>query len=261
MCQNESQSQRFIACRTDDQTTVGRDGFANYVVSTPSERPANARAACGVTWIPWGPQAGGVLIYRNMLPNPTFAQAIQRVPEQGKERAVMGDYFPRSRYYAGRAAFEKLGCKQLRRSNPVANKRCRDRTPPRSSIRHSAPEAAARGRFSGRSIDFGCHGGAHKRSRAGRVKQVLVTIDRRGHVCHWSTTTTPTEVRHTYCLAWQADLGRRRLDGKVPWRLRVPKFRRRFPPGRYVARVYATDAAGNTETKVRPTNRAYFRVR
>ena len=114
LCQNESQSQRFIACKTDDQTTLARDGYANFVVSTPSQRPANARAKCGVTWIPWGPQAGGVLIYRHMLPNPAFARAIQRVPAQGREKAVMGAYFPRSRYYADRQAFEKLGCRQLR---------------------------------------------------------------------------------------------------------------------------------------------------
>jgi hypothetical protein len=43
---------------------------------------------------------------------------------------VMGDYFPVSRYYAGKAAFEKLGCKQLRESNPVVRSVCRDRTPP-----------------------------------------------------------------------------------------------------------------------------------
>src|SRR5919202_1479929 len=111
-----------------------------------------------------------------MLPNPAFPQAIQRVPEQGKEAATMGSYFPRSRYYADRAAFEKLGCKPLRRSNPVAKKTCRDRTPPRSSIRHSAPEAAARGRFTGRAFDPGCRGGPHECSRAGRVKSVFVEL-------------------------------------------------------------------------------------
>lgn len=251
MCQNESQSQRFIACKTDDQTTVGRGGFANFVVSTPDQRPANARPACGVTWIPWGPQAGGVLIYRHMLPNPTFGQAIQRVPAQGKEAAVMGSYFPRSRYYADRAAFEKLGCKQLRRSNPVAKKRCRDTEPPRSSIRHSAPEQAARGRFTGRAIDFGCAGGKHERSRAGRVKSVWVYIAKRGVIVKCANDSGP------HCGEHRATLGKPRDDGKVPWRLRL----RPFPRGRYTAYVGAVDAAGNTETKVRRTNRAYFRVR
>jgi hypothetical protein len=102
MCQNDAQTQRFIACATDDQTRINRDRFMNYVVSVPGQRPSNARAACGMTWLPWGPQAGGVLIYRHMLPDPGFAQAVHRVPAQGKEKAVMGDYFPASRYYAER---------------------------------------------------------------------------------------------------------------------------------------------------------------
>jgi hypothetical protein len=249
MCQNESQSQRFIACKTDDQTTVGRGGFANFVVSTPDERPANARPACGVTWIPWGPQAGGVLIYRHMLPNPAFGQAIQRVPAQGKEAAVMGSYFPRSRYYTDRAAFEKLGCRQLRGSNPVAKKRCRDREPPRSSIRHSAPEAAARGRFTGRAFDAGCHGGKHERSRAGKVRAVYVEFAAHG-VISKCTNDDP-------CEGFRATLGKRRLDGKVPWHLRV----RDLPPGHYTAYVHAVDVAGNRETKVRRSNRASFTVR
>jgi hypothetical protein len=160
----------------------------------------------------------------------------------------MGQYFPRSRYYADRSAFEKLGCKQLRDANPVAKKRCRDRMPPRTSIRHSAPEAAARGRFTGRSIDFGCKGGPRKRPRAGRVKAVYVVLTRRGEPpCH-ECSRLPGH---------RAKLSKPRADGKVAWRLRVRGLAR----GHYRARVYAVDAAGNRETKVRRTNRASFTVR
>jgi hypothetical protein len=260
LCQNESQSQRFIACKTDDQTTVGRDGFVNYVVSTPGERPANAVPKCGVTWIPWGPQAGGVLIYRHMLPNPSFKQAIQRVPEQGTEKAVMGDYFPSSRYYADRAAFEKLGCKQLRGSNPVAKKRCRDTSPPRSSISNEHPRAARRGRFFGRAIDFGCRGGARERSRRGSVSDVWVDIHKKGYRCLYKFAAHEASTKDI-CLLRRAKLGRRRpIDGKVPWHLHIRHLRDRLEPGRYVARVYAVDSAGNYETRLRPTNRAPFRV-
>jgi hypothetical protein len=45
-----------------------------------------------------------------MLPTPSFGQAIQRVPERGKEAAAMGDYYPASKYYADKSAVEKLGC-------------------------------------------------------------------------------------------------------------------------------------------------------
>jgi hypothetical protein len=241
LCQNESQSQRFIACATDDQTSVGRDGFMNYVVSTPSERPANARPKCGVTWIPWGPQAGGVLIYRHMLPNPSFAHAIQRVPEQGKEKQVMGDYLPVSRYYAGRAAFEKLGCKQLRGSNPVAHAVCRDRTAPRSSISDEDQELAESGRFSGRSIDRGCRGGPHAASRAGRVAAVFVSVERGGRRVAYG----------------RARLGRPDARGKVPWTVDL----KQLGEGSYVATVFARDAAGNLERPSRPSNRFAFTVR
>jgi hypothetical protein len=260
LCQNESQSQRFIACKTDDQTTVNRDGFMNYVVSTPAERPANARPECGVTWIPWGPQAGGVLIYRHMLPDPSFAQAIQRVPEQGKERQVMGDYFPLSRYYADRAAFEKLGCAQLRASNPVAAKRCRDRRPPRSSIRHTRMGEARRGRFSGRSIDFGCKGGPHAASSGG-VAKVLVSIARvRRAGCRFAARSgrlgdsRPCRKRRFI----RAKTGPSRRAGKTFWSLRL---RHRLPAGRYRVIVRARDAAGNRERRVRHFNELRFSVR
>ena len=45
-----------------------------------------------------------------MLPDPSFAQAIQNVPEPGREREVMGDYYPEGRYLADKTAFEARGC-------------------------------------------------------------------------------------------------------------------------------------------------------
>lgn len=110
VCQNEVVSQRYVACLTDDQTIAGADGFMTFVVSTPEQRPSNATAACGVNWIPWGPARDGVLIYRHMLPAPGFAQAIQRIPAQGRELETLGDYHPASRYFADRASFQQLGC-------------------------------------------------------------------------------------------------------------------------------------------------------
>jgi hypothetical protein len=109
MCENEFVTQRFIGCATDDQTAIGSDGFATYVISTPADRPRNARARCGLTWIPWGPVAEGALIYRNMLPDPGFTQSIQ-MARAGNEAATMGDYFPMSRYFATRRAVEAFGC-------------------------------------------------------------------------------------------------------------------------------------------------------
>ncbi len=110
LCENEFASQRFIACRADDQTVVGRDGFITYVMSTPAQRPATATARCGVTWLPWGPFRSGLLIYRHMLPVPGFEQAIQ-FAEVEHEAETMGDYYPRSRYYPDGAAYDRAaGC-------------------------------------------------------------------------------------------------------------------------------------------------------
>lgn len=109
LCQNDPLTERVVGCLNDDRAVVGRDGFATFVVSAPNERPANATAACGVNWLPWGPSVRGALIYRNMLPSSSFGASIQRAkPDQ--EAKTMGDGFPVSRYYAGAAAFAKLGC-------------------------------------------------------------------------------------------------------------------------------------------------------
>jgi hypothetical protein len=110
-CQYEPATQRVIACRRDNRVKVGPRRFYRIAVSTAGSRPGNARRACGVTWMPWGPQTQGLLIYRHMLPRPGFRAAIQNVGEPGRERAVMRSYYPRSRYLS-EPAFEKRGCRR-----------------------------------------------------------------------------------------------------------------------------------------------------
>ena len=109
-CQYEPISQRVIDCRSDDRVLVDRSGFYTVVISTPQQRPANATDRCGVTWLPWGPAPYGLLIYRHMLAAPSFAQAIQKVGEPGREQAVMGDYYPAGTYLPDKADFERRGC-------------------------------------------------------------------------------------------------------------------------------------------------------
>ncbi|WP_372789683.1 hypothetical protein [Paraconexibacter sp.] len=112
MCTNEIASQRFYACATDDQTTVGADGFAEYVVSTKASRPAWATSDCGFTWLPFGSATENVLVLRHMLPSAAFPEAIQRA-EIGKEVATMGDYFPATRYLKDG---EQPACRATRQS-------------------------------------------------------------------------------------------------------------------------------------------------
>jgi hypothetical protein len=111
-CQYEPATQRVIACRRDSRVKVGRRGYFRIVVSTAESRPRNARRACGVTWMPWGPATQGLLIYRHMLPKRSFRHAIQRVGEPGNERRAMGRFYPRSRYFKTAAKFESRGCRR-----------------------------------------------------------------------------------------------------------------------------------------------------
>lgn len=246
MCQNEAASQRFIACRTDDQSAVGRDGFVHYVVSTPAQRPANATAACGVTWIPWGPSAEGVLIYRHMLPDPAFAQAIQRIPRQGLEAQTMGDYLPVSRYFGGKSDFERLGCVDPpARQASGAPAGCRDRLPPRSTVVRASVRVTRRGATArGRSRDRGCAG----------LREVRVSLARvhGRHGCRFvranGSLTPPRSCRRAVLLP---------ARGAARWRfsLRVPLQAGVY---RLVARGY--DRAGNKEPPARRAS-ALVRVR
>lgn len=97
------------ACRVDKDMRINRHRYFTLAVSTAAARPKNATAKCGVTWLPEGPTNQTVMIMRNMLPAPGFAQAIQHVTP-GHEHAQMGPYFPVGRYYRTTRSFERLGC-------------------------------------------------------------------------------------------------------------------------------------------------------
>jgi hypothetical protein len=105
-CQN-SNSTRVNACAADRQVAVDRHGYFLIVVSDPSQRPANATAQHGVTWLPWGAaDATATLIYRNMVA--TFPYAVQSVTQGSDPVKVMADYYPHARYCT-KTAFEHGG--------------------------------------------------------------------------------------------------------------------------------------------------------
>jgi hypothetical protein len=110
LCQNDPFSERYVACRRDDQVRR-RGGDFTIVISPPRDWPAAARPRCASTasWIPCGPQPQGVVLYRQMLASPSFGQAIQNVA-YGSEKSQMGPYYPSGRYFAGWRAVAKAYC-------------------------------------------------------------------------------------------------------------------------------------------------------
>jgi len=98
-----------IGCVYDEQVvTDSRDRFT-IVVSTPEDRPANARRACRVTWMPWGLRPEAVMVMRNQLASPDFARSVQQVRKPGMERDVMGSFLPRGSY-TSTEVFEQRNC-------------------------------------------------------------------------------------------------------------------------------------------------------
>ena len=117
MCQNESLfTTKGAGCVYDSQVPLGKHREYTIVTSAAADRPKNAKAKCGVAYIPW-PAAGdgdghlndGMLLVRNMLPSSKFHQAVQDTKTPGDEASVMGPYLP-SGTYTTKAAFEQKGC-------------------------------------------------------------------------------------------------------------------------------------------------------
>jgi hypothetical protein len=218
-CQNEIATQRFIACVTDDRTAVGRDGYMTFAVSTPADRPANATAACGVTWLPWGPVQEGILIYRHMLPDPGFGQAIQRTARL-QEAKVMGEYLPVSRYYAGKADFEALGCAAAAPASVPASPGCRAVAPVTTLSRLQLRRRTAR--LGGTARAFACTGSA-------RITQVRMSVHTRA---------VRGRCRHRRCTKVNWLVTRVRGNG---WSFAHSS---RLIAGRYAVAVRARDGAG-----------------
>jgi hypothetical protein len=122
VCKNRSLADTAVdSCVYDEQVPLDRDGSYTIVVSTAAQRPANARAECGVAWLDWGGAGdgignpdGGFLIYRHMMPSAEFYRhSLFGTTRPGDEAAVLGEYFPQSTYM-DRAAFERRGCAAIK---------------------------------------------------------------------------------------------------------------------------------------------------
>lgn len=94
LCQNEFTTQRYTACRIDENTPLDSEGYFTVAVSDAADRPVLATNENGITWLPWGPYPDGLLLYRQMLANPSFTEAIANVPKGDALAATMGEFAP-----------------------------------------------------------------------------------------------------------------------------------------------------------------------
>lgn len=120
-CMNESvRSTKVMDCVYDEEIPTDSQGRYTIVISRTDDKPANSDQGCGRSWIQWKASGDGEtppltdedfgwLQIRNMLPDPTFAEAIQNTNSPGDEQAVMGDYLP-SVTYMSQADVESSGC-------------------------------------------------------------------------------------------------------------------------------------------------------
>ncbi|MCW2855726.1 MAG: hypothetical protein JWR52_1341 [Marmoricola sp.] len=109
MCTADRTTQTY-GCVDDEDVQVDKNGYVTIAISTAADRPANATAACGVSWLPWGADPKGIAYLRNMLPDPGFTHAVQDATF-GTEKQTLGAYYPVGTYFATPQVFEQqVGC-------------------------------------------------------------------------------------------------------------------------------------------------------
>lgn len=115
-CTYSLEGEALIGCAADYHAAI-RAHEITYVISDPADRPSNATAAEGVTWLPWGTEQTTEIVYRNMLPAPNFPYAAESItsPTQSVEQ-TMGPYYP-SAAYCSTATFESGGWAACERSS------------------------------------------------------------------------------------------------------------------------------------------------
>ena len=88
-------------CAADLQTAAPQDGTVTLVASFPADRPSNATAANGYTWLPMStstPSAVEQISLRNMLVRSSFKQTPKSATGQSvaEAQAAMGSYYPQA---------------------------------------------------------------------------------------------------------------------------------------------------------------------
>jgi hypothetical protein len=94
----------------DHEIVKDADGWYTIVVSREEDRPANATADHGVTWMDWGPYLDGQLTFRFLLRRDPPLVELRRAVETGESSPEIAPYVPRSGHCT-RLEFERKGWK------------------------------------------------------------------------------------------------------------------------------------------------------
>jgi hypothetical protein len=94
--------------KVDNELARDEDGYFTLAVSSRDNRPANATAADGVTWLDWGDYLDGQLTFRFLLRRDPLLQQLAEAIETGSATPAIEPYVPRAAH-CSRAQFEAGG--------------------------------------------------------------------------------------------------------------------------------------------------------
>ena len=97
VCQYDMYTEKVVACLHDYETARDRQGYVTIIVSMLANRPNLTKLAQGTNWLPFGPESTGLLVYRQILPAPSFVGNFHKVaPDapQSEIQRTLGSYFP-----------------------------------------------------------------------------------------------------------------------------------------------------------------------
>ncbi len=97
-----------VSSLIDHQIARDEQGFMTLVVSAAENRPANATAENGVTWIDWGPYLDGQITFRLLLRRNPLLQALEEAINHGDAGDEVRPYVPKAAH-CSRADFERGG--------------------------------------------------------------------------------------------------------------------------------------------------------
>lgn len=106
ICANDFPTTRYVACLEDDRIKTDADGFFTMVLSDPGHKP---KLGPTDNWLPAGPYPDTFVLYRQMLPAPDFAEAIERSPSPEEAPRSMGAFYPQTKL-CPKARFERDRC-------------------------------------------------------------------------------------------------------------------------------------------------------